>query len=87
MTNFLPKKYKIYNIFSIQAEKYILAEESRVQAYLHISSRDALMAVVHDELLSLVQTELLSKDTGTDSLLARNSVSGMHIMCLWGCIM
>eukprot|EP00455_Lapot_gusevi_P043272 TRINITY_DN5238_c0_g1_i4.p1 TRINITY_DN5238_c0_g1~~TRINITY_DN5238_c0_g1_i4.p1 ORF type:complete len:690 (-),score=273.95 TRINITY_DN5238_c0_g1_i4:174-2243(-) len=66
--------------YMTKAEACILAEEARVQAYLHQSSKEPLLAACQRELLSNVQDELLSKETGTNALLEQNATADLGRM-------
>ena len=65
--------------FLIKAEKAIQAEQERVDAYLHQSSRGPLLAVVEKELLQVNQTTLLNKErSGMAALLEARQVGTWH---------
>lgn len=63
-----------------KVEQCLVSEDSRIQEYLHNSSRDLVAKCVYTELLSNVREELLSKETGPVSLMAANSVEGTLVV-------
>lgn len=59
--------------YMVKAEACVEEEEGRLLAYIHPSSREALMTAARDELLKVHQAELLHKDTGIAALLEKES--------------